>query len=124
MCNNVGHWTAECSWPQVAESYREWSRVGDWEGEPYGVGGLQLVAVESQLWVANLVAQHGLPAADGTRTLRYGALETCLDKLQGRARLLKASLHLSRLRGCDWERIERLLRKMLSGLDVFVYEGD
>lgn len=82
------------------------------------------MAVESELWVASLVAQHGLPAADGSLAIRYGALETCLDKLQGQARLLKASLHLSRLNGCDWERVDRLLHKMLSGLDVFVYAGD
>ncbi|MBS2033627.1 hypothetical protein JST97_01485 [bacterium] len=85
---------------------------------------MQLVFVESERWVANLVAQHGLPAEDGTRAIRFGALETCLDKLQGQARQLGAGLHLARLSGCDWARVENLLKKMLSGLDVFVYGLD
>lgn len=113
-------------WKEPERAFRDWARQGVWQGEPYGLGGAQMVEVADQLWVANLVAHRGVRSQEGVPPIRYGALETCLDKLQGFARPRAASLHLPRigcgLAGGSWERVEPLLRKMLAGLEVFVYD--
>lgn len=132
LCNDAGGWgrgfvlALSKRWKEPERAFRDWARQGVWQGEPYGLGGAQMVEVAAQLWVANLVAQRGIRSQEGVPPIRYGALETCLDKLQGFARPRAASLHLPRigcgLAGGSWERVEPLLRKMLAGLEVFVYD--
>lgn len=106
-----GEWTFSLPWEEPESAFRSWTRDGVWQGEPFGLGGAQFLEVGPQLWVAHLLARRG-------ESLRYGALETCLDKLQGFARPRAASVHTA----SQGERVERLLRKMLVGLEVFVYD--
>lgn len=118
LCNDAAAWTFSCPWEEPERAFHSWAREGVWQGEPFGLGGAQFVEVAAQLWMANLVAEK-----QAVPPLRYGALETCLDKLQGFARPRAASVHLPRLDCDNWERVEALLRKMLSGLEVFVYDS-
>jgi len=122
LCSDAAAWTFSLPWEEPQRAFRAWAHEGIWQGEPFGLGGAQMVEVEAQLWVANLVAQRGVHSQESVPPIRYGALETCLDKLQGFARPRAASLHLSRLDCGSWDRIEALLLKMLAGLEVFVYD--
>ncbi|MBX3170766.1 MAG: Appr-1-p processing protein [Candidatus Eremiobacteraeota bacterium] len=133
LCNDRGRWgkgfvlALSARWPEPERAYREWAEQGSWEGEPFGLGGAQLVEIpHTDIAVVNLVAQHGLKAREGVPPIRYGALETSLHKLQMMANRLKASIHMPRL-GCglaggDWERIEPLLNKLLWDFPVYVYD--
>ena len=63
VCNDRGGWgkgfvlAISRRWPEPERTYRQWhrGRVGD----DFGLGTVQLVAVQPDLWVANMVAQHG-----------------------------------------------------------------
>jgi hypothetical protein len=103
-------------WPQVKEAYETRSRLV--------VGITQGVQVASDLWVVNMVVQHGLGAM--RNSLRLDALVTCLEEVAKIARRPLASVHLPRFgspRGdTPWEEIEPLLRATLKVLEVFVYD--
>ena len=118
VCDCSGRWEPGQGSPEARLAYLRWSEQGFWGEEPFGLGGMQLVARPPDLWFANLVARSQ------DESMRYGALETCLDKLQGQARRLGASILMPRLGEGDWSRVEKLLQKMLSGLEVFLYEPD
>ncbi len=133
VCNDQGAWgkgfvrALSARWPQPEEAYRQWASTGLWQEEPFGLGGVQAVAIPDTPWlVANMVAQHGLDPQQGVPPIRYGALETCLHKLQKLARLHSASLHMPRigcgLAGGQWERVEPLIVKLLSEFEVVVYD--
>ncbi len=133
LCNDQGRWgkgfvmALSARWPEPERAYRNWAEHGVWEGEPFGLGGAQLVEIPgTDIAVVNMVAQRGLKAREGVPPIRYGALETSLHKLQIMANGRKASIHMPRigcgLAGGEWERIEPLLDKLLGDLPVFVYD--
>jgi O-acetyl-ADP-ribose deacetylase (regulator of RNase III) len=141
VCNDIGAWGAGVSgaigrrWPKAERMYRDWfaGRLTTEGGAPFprpALGMLQLVRVGGDLWVANLIAQHGVRRAgdNGPRPLRLGALENALAKLAGSARERGASVHCPRL-GCGlaggtWEEIEPMLQRTLlaAGIPVTVYD--
>ena len=87
------------------------------------------------LFVANMVAQKGVKSLFNRRPIRYGALETCLDRLARFAnwedRLTGQKtipVHMPRigcgLAGGKWELVEPLVAGTLcrQGIDVYVYD--
>ena len=133
ICNDQGRWgkgfvvALSARWPQPEQAYRAWAQQGVWGDEPFGLGGAQLVEIpDSDIAVVNMVAQHGIKARDGVPPIRYGALETCLHKLQIFTRQRDASIHMPRigcgLAGGTWEQVEPLIHKLLGDLHVFVYD--
>ena len=133
ICNDQGAWgkgfvmALSARWPEPEQAYRGWAKAGVWEDEPFGLGGVQAVAIpDTDLVVVNMISQHGLTFQKGVPPLRYGALETCLHKLQKLARGRGASVHMPRigcgLAGGEWTRIEPLILKLLADFDVFVYD--
>ncbi|MBB6554160.1 hypothetical protein [Nonomuraea rubra] len=62
VCNNIGGWgkgfvlVLSRRWPQPEADYRAWRRSGD----DFQLGAIRLVQVEPQLWVANMIGQHGI----------------------------------------------------------------
>jgi O-acetyl-ADP-ribose deacetylase (regulator of RNase III) len=88
---------------------------------------VQFVEVEPHLFVANMIAQHGVRPTAAGPPIRYDALEQCLDTVASRATAVHASVHMPRigagLAGGDWERIENTIRVALveRGLQVTVY---
>lgn len=83
-------------WPEPEQAYRRWHR--ERANNDFGLGAVQFIQVEPLIRVANMVGQHGLR---GGRVLpiRYDAVAECLGKLAGKARQLKASVHMPRI-GC------------------------
>ncbi|MGW3344534.1 Appr-1-p processing protein [Nonomuraea rubra] len=111
-------------WPQPEADYRAWRRSGD----DFQLGAIRLVQVEPQLWVANMIGQHGIRPTKDSPPIRYDALDRCLSTLGDEALNLHASVHMPRigagLAGGSWERIEPLILKRLTerGIAVTVYD--
>ena len=132
VCNDVGGWgrgfvmAISKRWPEPEARYRAW-HAGE-AGEPFELGGVQLVKVDAGLWVANLIGQRGIRRSKGKPPVRYDAIRQGLGKVRDHARELDASVHMPRI-GCGlaggrWEEIEPLLVEELTseGVPVTVYD--
>ncbi len=133
VCNDIGGWgrgfvlALSARWEAPERAYDRWFEGR--AGNDFALGAVQLVAVESDLWVANLVGQRDIyPAPDGTPPVRYDAIEHGLVRVAGEALAREASVHMPRigsgLAGGRWERIEPLIERALStaGVAVTVYD--
>ncbi|MGV9310731.1 macro domain-containing protein [Streptomyces sp. NPDC003691] len=136
VCNDMGGWGAgfvvalSRRWREPERAFRRWYRDRAHSG--FGLGAVQLVQVEEELWVANMVGQHGILTAR-TRgvaevPVRYEAIDTALEEVAVRAAGLGASVHMPRI-GCGlaggrWERVEPLVRARLTDrrIPVTVYD--
>lgn len=135
VCNDVGGWGAgfvlalSRRWQEPEEDYRRWFRVG--AEEPFELGQVRFVPVPQpggELWVANMLGQHGLRVLDGVPPIRYPAVEQALTKVGAFASDRGASVHMPRI-GCGlaggrWEEMEPYVRKSLveAGVEVTVYD--
>ena len=132
LCNDIGAWgrgfvmAISRRWPQPESEYRNWYRHR--ADNSFGLGAVQLVPVEPDIWVANMIGQHGIRGGRGAPPIRYQAVETCLSALCEHAGRLDASVHMPRI-GCGlaggrWEHIEPLIVSQLCdhGISVTVYD--
>jgi len=132
ICNDRGGWgkgfvlAISRRWSKPEEAYRQW--FSERNQNDFGLGAVQLVQVEEYVWVANMVAQHGMQGNSRTPPIRYEAVEECLGKVAQKAQELGASVHMPRigcgLAGGKWELIEPLIKKTLceKGVPVTVYD--
>ncbi|MEU1866597.1 macro domain-containing protein [Streptomyces gardneri] len=133
VSNDIGAWGAGIvraisrRWPEPEREFRRWYREHASTG--YRLGAVQLVQVEPDLWVANMVGQHGIRTREGMRTesgtvpadsgppIRYDAVQECLHVLAEHAKELHASVHMPRigcgLAGGTWDRVEPLITQAL-----------
>lgn len=141
-CNDLGRWGAgfvlalSKRWRLPEAAYLDWS-----EGRsktiypPFKLGAVQSVQVEKDIFVANMIGQHGIgPDANGLPPVRYDAIELAMDAVAGVVHTIDEAygecceVHCPRfgagLAGGDWEKIEDiLLRKLVSqGILVTVYD--
>ncbi len=127
ICNDIGGWgkgfvmALSRRWQKPEKEYRAWYA----SGEGFELGALQLVAVEDNLWVANLIGQHKLrKGADGSPPIRYDAIQKGLKSLGAKAIELNASVHMPRigcgLAGGKWEEIEPIILDALIDKKVAV----
>lgn len=115
-------------WPQPETAYRTWYRGR--AGNDFDLGAVQLVQVETYLWVANMVGQRGTRTGSQGPPVRYGAIDIALATLADQALVLEASVHVARI-GCGLaggrlERIEPLIQRHLTdhGIPVTVYDHE
>lgn len=132
ICNDIGAWgkgfvlALSNRWNQPEAAYRSWHAAGSDNG--FHLGAIQLVQVEPTIWVANIVAQHGIRHVESAAPIRYDAVGECLQRLAATALELGASVHMPRigtgLAGGDWSRIEPLIQGQLCdrGVEVTVYD--
>ena len=131
ICNDKGAWgkgfvmALSKKWSGPEEEYRGWYT----SKENFGLGEVQIVQVEPEVWVGNMVAQKGFQfQPDGTPPLQYEALTRCLQQVANIALGNQCSIHLPRIgtgiAGGRWKKIEPLLIRELSdkGLEVIVYD--
>jgi O-acetyl-ADP-ribose deacetylase (regulator of RNase III) len=130
-CNDGGHWGAGFSgavsdrWPEPERYYRGWAGVN--KPEPLRLGAMQMVIVEDDLWVANMITQHGISGivTRDIPPIRYEAVDEALTELARHASDLGASVHMPRigagLAGGQWDEIEPLVVNRLADIDVTVY---
>jgi len=124
ICNDIGAWGAgfvlalSAKWSKPEAKYLELPT--------YILGQTQLVQVEEDVFVVNMIAQHGVgPDKDGIPPIRYLALLQCLQQVEIIAQALSATVHCPRmgagLAGGDWNLIETIVRESLS-VPVTVYD--
>lgn len=122
-------------WPQPEREYRAWRRTSVTATDevrvpnPFYLGGIQLVLVEPQVWVANMVAQHGVRhGRNAPAAVDYLALTSCLSRVAFCARFTGASIHMPRI-GCglgggSWDEVEPIIQRELADrhIPVTVYD--
>lgn len=108
------------------DQYRRRSQGGG--AKPFALGEVDFVLVESDLWVANLVGQHGTRPKQGVAPVRYDAIRTGLAAVREFARLHSSSVHMPRigagLAGGRWEEIASIVKEELVDHDVKVIAYD
>jgi len=132
VCNDMGFWgrgfvlSLSARWKRPEQDYKECKKV--WP-EHFVLGRTQLVKVERDIWVANMIAQHGIRRdPSDPPPIRYDALRQCLSNLSDRVLKMEASVHMPRigcgLAGGKWDRVEPILLDSLcaQGIRVFVYD--
>ena len=132
VCNDAGGWgrgfvvALSRRWPQPEQHYRAWHRGT--ESEPFALGRVQFVQVEDEIWVANLIGQHGMGRRGGLPPVRYEAIRDGLRCIAAKAKELSGSVHMPRigsgLAGGKWQEVERIVEEELiaSGITVTVYD--
>ena len=82
--------------------------------------------VETTIWVANMIAQHGNASPANPVAVRYDALAMCLRALDEEAAALDAEVHMPRigvgLGGGSWAEIEPMLMTLAASVPVYVYD--
>lgn len=132
VCNDIGAWGAgfvlaiSKKWKEPEQQYRSIPK------DKLNLGMVQFVQVKENLVVANMIAQHniGFDKTNGTRPIRYTAIEECLNKVyeavKTDSRMKNASVHMPRigcgLAGGTWDRVEPIVAATLKELDVYVYD--
>jgi O-acetyl-ADP-ribose deacetylase (regulator of RNase III) len=126
ICNDVGVWgkgfvlALSRRWPEPAQSFKQWYR--DRGENDFGLGAVQFIQIEDDLWVANMIAQHDIRKRDAVPPIRYGALAQCLGAVAAKAKELNASVHMPRigcgLAGGEWSQVEAIISKTLCDRDV------
>ena len=113
-------------WPGPEEAYRAWHR--DRAANDFALGAVQFVEVGADLWVANMIAQHGFRGGSKNPPIRYDAVASCLANVASRADEVRASVHMPRigcgLAGGTWELIEPIILSALVGRGTAVYVYD
>lgn len=143
ICNDLGRWgkgfvvAISSRWAQPEANYRAWyagrSTTRDTPGQVistssnFSLGEIQLVQVRSDVYVVNMIAQHGIGPGVSGPPIRYKALESCLEKTACVASSLSASVHMPKigtgLAQGDWKVIASIIERTLvaRGLTVTVY---
>jgi O-acetyl-ADP-ribose deacetylase (regulator of RNase III) len=127
VCNDRGGWgrgfvqALSARWPEPEKAYRDWYRNRN--DNNFGLGATQLVQVTPDLWVANMIGQHGITTRRTIRPpVRYDAVRQALHALAEHALGLDASVHMPRigcgLAGGEWELIEPIITAELVGHGV------
>jgi O-acetyl-ADP-ribose deacetylase (regulator of RNase III) len=142
IVNDLGAWgngfvvAVSKRWKSPEASYREWHK--NREQNDFASGSVQFVQVEPEIYVANMVAQHGLSiyVKNGymddlepqVPPIRYDALRDCLKKVCVIAKKYNASVVGPRfgsgLAGGSWEIVEQIINEELinQGVEVVIYD--
>ncbi|WP_371676922.1 macro domain-containing protein [Streptomyces sp. NBC_01276] len=128
VCNDIGGWgkgfvlAVSRRWPEPEAAFRAWHRGRS--GNDFGLGAVQVVRVQPDVWVANMVGQRGIRTGSGGPPIRYDAVARALATLADHAVELGAGVHMPRigcgLAGGKWSRIEPLITDALCARDVEV----
>ena len=124
ICNDLGAWGAgfvlalSKKWTYPEQFYRA--------RQKFPLGSADVLQVEEDVYVANMIAQHGVKSsADNTPPIRYLALTEALYKVNTIAEEMGATLHMPRigcgLAGGEWEVVEAVIKKTVT-VDVTVYD--
>ena len=126
VCNDIGKWgkgfvlAISKRWAKPATLYKAMGH--------YRRGYVQFVDVESDVFVANMIAQEGIYKKNGKPPIRYDDLREALKKVFEFAREKKASVHMPRigcgLAGGKWSIVEKIIKDELSDKDIPVVVYD
>ncbi len=153
ICNDIGGWgkgfvlAISNRWQAPEKEYRNWFKnntgqlsdtvkfqklkdtAPDTIEKEFKLGNVQFVKVSSDLWIANMVAQHKVRKnKDGTPPIRYPFVAECIQRVAEFAKIENATVHMPRigcgLAGGKWEEIEAIINKKLiaNKIDTTVYD--
>src|SRR6266436_5998118 len=100
LSNDAGGWGAGLviqisrRWAEPERQYRRWYRMRGLPDLPFALGQIQFVQVAPELYVANILGQHGYYRKGGPPAVRYDALREGLARLRQFAEQHGASVHL------------------------------
>ena len=134
ICNDVGAWgrgfvlALSKQWENPETEYRKWFN----KKKSLELGEVQFVKVYDYLYVANMIAQHGiLLKKNQPPPIRYDALENALEKVVEFVMKVSSStpsVHMPKigtgLAAGKWELIEPIIQKTLVDKNIkgFIYE--
>jgi len=137
-CNNAGKWGAgfvlalSKRWERPEREYLRWYEDHGTVKFRRLLGAMQLVPVEDDIFIANIVGQHGVgKSKDGKPPIRYDAISKGFGFIAQYAKdhpERNVSVHMPRigcsLAGGSWSQIEPLLEKhfVTNGIPVTVYD--
>lgn len=127
-CNNdIGGWgcgfvlALRDRYPLAEKRYRQLFQK---EPDKAKLGYAQIVKVDHDVFVANMIAQHGIRWQGKTPPIRYDALEQTLQTAYAFAKENGLAMHMPRigcvLAGGSWDQIEPIIQKTMT-VDTFVY---
>jgi len=127
VCNDIGGWgkgfvmAISYKWAGPEKQYRQWYK----SKEKFGLGEVQLVEVENDIWVANMIGQQNVNKDEnGNPPVRYEAIALALEKVAMFAKEKNASVHMPRigcgLAGGKWEKMEQIISASLSEKNIAV----
>lgn len=127
ICNDIGGWgkgfvlALSKKWKMPEEAYRQWYK----SQEEFTLGAVQFVNVENELYVANMIGQHGIyKDCKGLPPIRYDAVRQCLKEVALFTIAHKASVHMPRigcgLAGGKWELMEQIIKEELITKEIAV----
>jgi len=134
IVNDLGLWGAgfvlalSRRWALPEQAYLAWAETRCLNSLPFVLGQVQMVKVGENLWVANMLAQHGVRGRGNPAPIRYDALRECLRSVGVFAEGVKASIHAPRfgcgLAGGSWSEVSKIIEEELCrlSLDVTVYD--
>jgi O-acetyl-ADP-ribose deacetylase (regulator of RNase III) len=132
ICNDKGYWGAgftgslSVRWlrPQIAYQHYKCLHAEDDDLE---LGMVQFVHVDHDIWVANVVGQHGTRRGP-VPPIRYNAVRKGLRRVARMAGEIHATVHMPKI-GCglgggDWDVMQPIINEQLCnvGVNVTVYE--
>ena len=132
VCNDLGGWgkgfvvAISNRWPEPEKNYRDWHR--NRSENDFGLGAVRFVQVQDDIWIANIIGQHGMKTGSKGPPVRYEAIEEGLGAVADQAIHLSASVHMPRigcgLAGGKWEKVEPIIERALtkSGIKTYVYD--
>ena len=133
ICNDVGKWgkgfvlAISARWKRPEFEFRYNSEPdAELDGDLYGLGDIQLVKVEPDIYVCNMIAQHDIKPINYIPPIRYEALIECLTKLRDfiNEQTCGVSVHMpkigSGLAGGNWDIIEQIIIDELCNHDIEV----
>ncbi len=127
ICNDIGAWgkgfvlAISKHWREPEKEYKDWYK----SGKDFELGRVQFVKTEKDIWVANIIGQHGITEDEnGSPPIRYQAVEEGLEKIGEFAKKINASIHMPRI-GCglargNWDKIELIILNKLSKQNIAV----
>ena len=134
VCNNIGAWgrgfvlSLSLRYPLAERAYRGWYQQNIDHNRidpPFKLGEVQFVQI-GDVYIANMIGQHGIFPVEGVSPVRYDAIEACLNIVSVAAKNRNASVHMPRigcgLAGGKWSDVEPILARTLKDLDVYVYD--
>lgn len=124
ICNDLGAWGAGF----VLALSKKWRYPEDFyrARQQYPLGEVDILSVESDTYIANMIAQHGTgPDSKGVPPVRYEALKQALSKVNVVAERIGATLHMPRigcgLAGGEWDAVQAVIEEVVT-VDVTVYD--
>lgn len=124
ICNNINRWgrgfvtALSAKWPKTKKDYHNWMQGNINNAPKAKLGQVQFINVTKDIYVANMIAQHGIRPINGVPPIRYESLKECLQTVRSwLSHQNNFSVHMPKigagLAGGDWDIISKIIQEEL-----------